>query len=106
MVVDLRLMEFSWNAQGSASDRSSVLTWDTTSVEANMVHVVLFPLLGQFSQACLSIAAFGRGWARHITTLVTSISVVPLVELTLVDFFEFVRVVLAQKIVVGATLNT
>ena len=60
-VVDLDLMILAWFAQCCASDGSSASTWDTTSVVAEVVHVVLLPLLFQLSETCFSIAA--RSWS-------------------------------------------
>jgi len=98
-VVDLRLMEFTWIAHSGASEGTSTLLGDTTTVVTQVIHIVLLSLLFQLSEASLCVATLARGRSCHITSLVTRTNIVALVELILSQGLELLRVLLSQEIV-------
>ena len=95
-------MIITWWIHGSASDGTPVLLWNTTSVVAEVVHVVLLPLLFQFLEACFSIAS--RSWScrRNITSSIPNVFIELPVEFGLADLFVCVRILFPHNVVVSA----
>ena len=91
-VVHLWLVELSWIAHCSSSDWASALPRNTAFVVPEMIHIVLFALLFQFTKTRLGVAAWSGRSHRDITRLVSGIDVVSFCELTLIDFSECFRV--------------
>ena len=66
-VVHLWLMEFTRRANSSSSNWTSAFLWYTTSVEANVIDIVLFSLLLKLCKTSLCITTLSWGRYRHIT---------------------------------------
>ena len=101
-IVQLWRMPLTWCAHSSASDGTLVLLWNTTSVVAEVVHVVLLPLLFQFLKACFSIASWSWSCRRNITSGIPNVLIKLPVEFGLADFFIRVRILFPHNVVVSA----
>lgn len=105
IVVEVGLVELSWDTHRWASDRSAAFLGDTTAVETDVVDIVLSSLRFKLSQALFSIAALSRCCSWNITRSVTSAHIVVLVEFTLSHFAEGIRILFAKEIVIGTRLH-
>ena len=66
-VVNLWLMELSWDTESASTNCTSALLGNTSSVEANVIDVVLLSLLLKLSKADLSVASRGRSGRWYVT---------------------------------------
>lgn len=66
--MNVWLVEFAWTAKSSSSDISLVPIWKTTPIIAQVIYIILFALLSQFSDALSSVA----GWVNCLLWSVTS----------------------------------
>jgi len=101
-VVNLWLVELSWIAQCSSSDCASTLSRNTAFVVPEMIHIVLFALLFQFTKARLGVATWSGRSHRDITRLVSGVDIVSFCELSLTDLSKGFRVLFSEEVVVGA----
>ena len=101
-IVHLGRMVFAWSAHCVAPDGTATLPRHATSVVADVVHVVLLPLLLQFGEARFSVAARSRCRRGYLTGSIPDTLVMGPVEFRLAHLSERVRILLPEDVVVGA----
>lgn len=99
-----RLMEFSSESKSSSSNSTSALLRKTTSVETEIVSVVLFTLRLEFSQTFFGITSCFRLCSSDITSSVTLSEVVLLVEFSFRNIIEGIRVLSSHEVIVSSVL--
>lgn len=88
-VVDLRLMEISRGAQRSSSYRTSASAGNATLVKAQVVNVVLSPLLLKFRHTLSSVTSRGFLFGWCVSRFVSQINTVLLGKLLFRSLFIF-----------------
>lgn len=73
VVVHLWLMEITSGPKGAAAEDAFAFSWDTSSIEAKIVDVILLALSCKFSLPLSSIAFSGISLNRGVSHLITQV---------------------------------
>jgi len=96
-------VEFSCESECSASNSSSSLLRETTSIVTEIIGVVLQTFSSELSESLFSVTS-SLGRSSDVTSSITFGEVVSLIVFSLGDIVPQIGVLLAQKVVVSSVL--
>jgi len=73
MIMCLWRMEVSSMTDSVSSESSSVLSWDSTTIVADVINIILFSLLLELSKSCLSVRSLLGLHSGSETSVISSL---------------------------------